>query len=195
MDLQSLLFHFAQNPLLLFFLAAYIGGEELIIPLAVLVGQGLWDVETLFTVCFVATVLADITWFLLGRHGVQRRKFFQKYQHRFEKASTFFRRIAKSEMGILLTTKFIYGTRIFSIIFLSLEGLALPKFILLNSIVTFIWLSCIVTIGWMIGRGSSLFLNIYKHPVYIGLGLITLIVLFHTARHYFAKRFLPELEK
>jgi len=195
MDLDSLISHFVQNPLLLFFLAAYIGGEELIVPLAVLVGQGLWNVESLFIACLVATILADTTWFLLGRHGVQRRKFFQKYQYRFEKASVYFRKIAKSEFGILLTTKFIYGTRIFSIIFLSIEGLALPKFIFLNSIVTFIWLSCIVMVGWMIGKGSSLFLNIYKHPIYIGLGLIGLIVLFRVTRHYFAKRILPELEK
>lgn len=188
-------FQFAEHPIILFFLAAYIGGEELIVPLAVLVGQGLWSVETLFITCFIATVLADASWFLLGRHGVRQRKFFQKYEHRFERASVFFRKIAKSELGILLTTKFIYGTRIFSIIFLSLEGLALPKFIIINSLVTFIWLSCIVTLGWMIGRGSSLFLNIYRHPVYITLGLILIVVLFHVIRHYFSRKFLPELEK
>lgn len=195
MDFSSLVSQFAQHPIILFFIAAFFGGEELIVPLAVLVGQGLWDVQTLFAVCYLATLISDAGWFLLGRHGVRQRKFFQKYEQRFEKASAFFRRIARSEMGILLTTKFIYGTRIFSIIFLSLEGLSLPRFVGINAIVSFVWLTCVITLGWMIGRGSSFFLNIYRHPIYMTLGLILLIVLFHVVRHAFAKRFLPELEK
>lgn len=195
MDFHTLLSQFAQHPVILFFLAAYLGGEEIIVPLAVLVGQGLWDVGTLFVVCYIATVLADASWFLLGRHGVRETHFFRKYEHRFQKASVLFRKIARSELGILLTTKFIYGARIFSIIFLSLEGVSLSRFVLLNSFVVFIWLSCVITVGWMIGRGSSFFLSIYRHPVYLSAGLIVLIVIFHTARHIITKKFLPELEQ
>lgn len=195
MELSTLFQKFAEYPVILFFLSAFFGGEELIIPLAILVGHGLWSLQLLFLVCFIATLFADVSWFLLGRHGVQKRKFFQKYQRRFEKASKFFRRIAKSEMGILLTTKFIYGTRIFSIIFLSIEGVALSRFVKLNSLVTFIWLSCIVFLGWMIGRGSALFLNLSQHRFYIGAGILLIIIVFHYLRHYFAHRFLPELEE
>jgi len=196
MDIQFLLNTLRDHPIILFFLAAYIGGEEMIIPLAILVGHGLWSLWLLFTVCFIGTLFADLTWFLLGRHGIQKRRFFQRYKEKYTKMSTFIRKLAKTEIGLLLITKFIYGTRIFTIILISLEGLSINKFIKINSLVILIWLPIITGIGWMIGRGSSLFVNLYEHPIELSVGIIAIIVLFHIARNYLSKKLLPkELQK
>ncbi len=191
MNFHFLLSQLIDHPIILFFISAYFGGEELIIPLAILVGHGLWDFQTLFITTFISTLIADLTWFMLGRHGIQKRKFFERYQHRYKKISHFIRKIAKSELKLLLITKFIYGTRIFSIIYLSLEGLSVSKFLKLNFFVILIWLSTITGMGWMVGKGSAFFVNIYEHPLILIAGILVLVFLFHFIRNYFSQKFLP----
>jgi len=191
MDFHFLLSQLVDHPIILFAISAYIGGEELIIPLSILVGHGLWDLQTLFIATFISTIMADLTWFLLGRHGIQKHRLFERHKHRYKKISKFIRKISKSEFKLLLITKFIYGTRIFSIIYLSLEGLSISKFLKLNFFVVSIWLSAIIGMGWMIGKGSTFFVNIYEHPLILTTGILILIFIFHFGRNYFSQKFLP----
>ena len=100
--------------------------------------------------------------------------------------------MSKTELELLLVTKFIYGTRIFTIISFSTRGIPLFKFTYLNSLVIAVWLSCILGIGWLIGHGSSLFLDIYKNPVQTSIGLILLMVIFNILRHFISKYLLSK---
>lgn len=188
MELQNLLDHFKENPQLLFFLAALIGGEELIVPLAFLVGTGLWDFPTLFIFCAIGTVIADTAWFLLGRHGIQKSTLFKKHAEKYQKVKTLIKKIAHREFNLLLITKFIYGTRIFTIIHLSLEETHLYRFVALNSIVILLWLSVILNIGWWAGKGSSTLSSLYEHPLYLGLGIIVTLLIFHLFRNLVSKK-------
>lgn len=183
MELQNLLDHFTKNPQLLFFLAALMGGEELIVPLAFLVGTGLWDWPTLFIFTAIGTLVADVGWFLLGRHGIQKSALFKKNTEKYKKVTTLIKKIADHEFNLLLITKFIYGTRIFTIIHLSLEETHLSRFIALNSVVILLWLTVILNIGWWAGKGSSFLSSLMEHPLYMGLGVPTTLALFHIFRN------------
>lgn len=48
----------------------------------------------------------------------------------------------------LLFIKFLYGTRIITIMYLSIHRLRFRTFFLFNAIGTFLWLLVMVTIGW-----------------------------------------------
>ncbi len=191
MGIDFLFSSLANHPIVLFFVLAFIGGEESIIPLAIIVGGGRWDIKTLFVVSFVSTMCADLTWFLLGRHGIKEHRLFKRHQNNYNKISLFIRKISKNDFVLLLITKFIYGTRIFSIIYLSLEGVSVTKFFRMNFLVILVWLPVIVGGGFMIGRGSSLFSDIHKHPIYLSISILLLVIAFHFVRSYFSKKFLP----
>lgn len=188
MDLQNLLDQFTENPQLLFFLAALIGGEELIVPLAFLVGTGLWDVPTLFIFTAIGTLVADVGWFLLGRHGIQKSALFKRHTEKYKKVTAMIKKIADHEFNLLLITKFIYGTRIFTIIHLSLEETHLYRFIALNSIVIVVWLTVIINIGWWAGKGSRILSSLMEHPLYMGLGVLTTLAIFHVFRNIVGKK-------
>lgn len=188
MDLQSFLNHFQENPQLLFFFAALIGGEELIVPLAFLVGTGLWDIPSLFIFSAIGTIVADVAWFLLGRHGIQKTAFFKRHSGKHEQVKKLIRKVAKHEFNLLLLTKFIYGARIFTIIHLSLEETHLYRFIALNSIVIVVWLTVIINIGWWAGRGSTWLTSLVEHPLALVLGVLATLVLFHLGRNLVGKK-------
>ena len=192
--LDSLLTTFNTYPLVIYFVAAVLGGEELLIPLAILTGHGFGDFFGLYAMGFLGTLLSDCLWFLLGRHGLQQRKIFQRHHGRYEVVSKTIRKLAKTDVGLLMVTKFIYGTRIFTILYLSVEGTSFPRFVKIMIPIILVWLLCVVGMGWLIGKGSTFFLNIYEHPMIASLCFVSLLLLFHFVRHSFSKKFLPNQE-
>lgn len=191
MDASSLIDSFRDQPFLLFFLASFIGGEELMIPLAFLVGTGLWDFPTLFTACFLGTLVSDTLWFSLGRHGIQKTRLFQKYKEKYIKVEAFFAKISKSDCAILLISKFLYGTRIFMLFHFGIGGTPKSKFLLMNMGVITVWLPLVLGLGWFAGKGSTFFTQLYSHPAWVLIGLGLVIVLYHVLRNQLAKRVLP----
>lgn len=191
MDISSLIEHFKDQPFLLFLIASFVGGEELMIPLAFLVGTGLWDFPTLFAACFLGTLVADTLWFLLGRHGIQKSKLFQKHKERYKKVEAFFAKISKNDFVVLLISKFLYGTRIFMLFHFGIGGMPKGKFLLMNIGVIVAWLPLVLALGWFAGRGSSTITRLYEHPAWVLVGVGLALVLFHVIRNQIAKRVLP----
>lgn len=181
MELHGLIQQFAHRPDLIFFLGAAIGGQELILPLAFLVGQGLWSLPHLFVIAFIATILVDLMWFTLARLG-RKWPWLQKITHKDGNIKKFVQKLSKHEAGLLLVTKFLYGTRVVSVLYLSLDGLKMLRFLLLNMLVTLPWLSIIIAVGWLAGRGSTFFGNILKHPALLTIGAVVLVLVFQWVR-------------
>lgn len=181
MDLHALIHHYARHPEWIFFIASALGGQEMILPLAFLVGQGFWSLRMLFIVTFFATIMVDLFWFGLARLG-REWKWLKRFSHEDSKVKKFVNRLAKDEATLLLLTKFIYGTRVISVLYLSLGGLKVLRFILLNILVTIPWLLLIISIGWLAGRGFSFFGNIVRHPALFTIGVVGLVLLFQWAK-------------
>ncbi len=188
MEIQDFIDHFAEYPFVLFFLAALLGGEEIIFPLAFLVGRAWWDLELLILGSFIGTMVSDLAWFLLGRHGIQKTKFFQKHTAKYEIAKKLFQKLAKHEFNLMLITKFIYGTRIMTIFHLSIGGMSIIRFLSYSACTISLWLNVVIGIGWWAGKGSVFLNKLYEHPASLVLSLISLLVLFHIARHLISKK-------
>lgn len=191
MELHGLIEHYSRQPDALFFVAAVVGGQEMILPLAFLVGEGFWNVPHLFAVTFIATLAVDLFWFGLARMG-RHWKWLHHFTHDDGRVKKFVKRLSKSEATLLLVTKFMLGTRVVSVLYLSLDGLKTLRFMLLNFLVTIPWLTLIIAIGWLAGRGSSFFGNIMRHPILLTIGVVALVLLFQWTRKLIEKKLITE---
>ena len=131
------------------FFGAFFFGETVIISSALVVfAQGL-SVPIAFIIAFLGTVLSDTVWFLLGtsviRKRLERNGTWQKNQQFIERLNAVFGRFP---FLILLVIKFLYGTRILTIVYLSVRKLPLWQFIVFNAAGTVLWLSVLFGLSY-----------------------------------------------
>lgn len=68
----------------------------------------------------------------------------------------------KNPFVTMFITKFIYGTRIITLVYMAREKLKFGKFIVYNLLVTFVWMSVITALGLMIGASVSASISMFK---------------------------------
>lgn len=145
----------SQHSWIIFF-GAFFFGETLIIPAAALAAHGHFGVFAVAGWAYLGTVVSDALWFLLARpaHRLLSRRV--ETNRRYELALRWVdRRFGKRPEMALLFIKFVYGTRIATISYLSMRGLKLRRFAALNGIGTGVWIVVIVAVGWLAGKGIA----------------------------------------
>lgn len=131
------------------FLGSVIFGETIILAASFLAGQGIWSIYTVFWVTFLGTVSSDCLWFYFGRRLSRKSEEWQEKQGKYKKLLAFLERLTRGRAFLsLLFIKFLYGTRIITIMYLSIHRLRFRTFLLFNAIGTFLWLLVMVSIGW-----------------------------------------------
>lgn len=105
---------------------------------------------------FAGTLTADIAWFAAANRSLGRfaRDLDQRREHS-DALAWLDRRSGVRPARMLLFVKFVYGTRILSIAYLSSRGVSGRDFVLYDAIGTAVWLAAIVPAGWLVGRGVS----------------------------------------
>ncbi len=163
-------------PIPLFLIGSFFLGEEVILSFAFLAGQGVFDLTTLYLCCSLATIASDGVWFLLGHYSKRRNNFVHRLYERHVNLIPLLHRWEKRPFILLFVTKFIYGTRIFTILYVAFRGMSFKKFMFYIIPCILILQAVVIGGGWLAGRGSLLFLNIYKDGSLV-LGLILLLML------------------
>lgn len=131
------------------FLGSVIFGETIILAAAFLAGQGMWSIYTVFWVTFLGTISSDCVWFYFGRRLSKKSDEWQEKQAKYKKLLAFLERLTHGRAFLsLLFIKFLYGTRIITIMYLSIHKLRFRTFLLFNAIGTFFWLLVMVALGW-----------------------------------------------
>lgn len=160
------------------FLGAFFFGETVIISAAFLAGHGVWSLYTVFLLSFLGTIISDSLWFLFGstilrfltrwKRGRKKVKELEKEEVPLKKHTPFF---------VLLFIKFLYGTRILTIIYLSSRKMSFGLFTLFNAIGTTIWLLIMLTIGWIAAKGTHQFSPLLQKTEYaLSILAVTLIL-------------------
>lgn len=189
MDIASTTFALLQTyelPVVL--LGAFFLGESVLIPAAFLAGQGMWSLTEVFIVAYVGTLLSDAVWFWFGprifafAHGFEAVKkksdiFLPKIEH-----------LGNQPFHLLLVSKFVYGTRILTIIYLSKRVTTLA-FTLYNLLGTFLWLLAVMLVGYLAGKSIVNLLPIFSDAKYLALGILILIVAINLGNALMRKRF------
>ena len=177
------------------FFGGFFFGETVIIPAAFLAGQNILSLPEVFWLAFLGTVCADTLWFLAG-------PILWKFAHRFEtiskRSEAVLKRLdelyANQPFRALLVSKFIYGTRFLTVIYLSLERVSALRFLVMNFLSTLLWLIAIIAIGWLAGKSIVNLLPIISDVKYALLLIVLLIIGLKLAPIWFQKKVMHEEE-
>ena len=171
------------------FLGALIGGEETILVITTLSAQGIIPFWVVAVFSFLGTVVSDTLWFFVGKtplYGklISLSSFKNGYSRLVRMMDTVFH---GNFFMALLVTKFLYGTRIVTIMYISKKDLSFLFFTIYNSLTTIIWLSVILTIGWFAGKGVSVLLKVTENIQIVAVVVIVFIAAFYILRIWINK--------
>lgn len=135
------------------FVGTFFLGESVVLTASALAAQGSWSVMVVAAWAFAGTVASDTLWFRTARAGLDRWST-GKRAERLARATFRLDRLAGDHPHRALTfVKFVYGTRVASIVYMAIRQVPATTFVLFDSIGTAIWLAVMIPIGWGIGLG------------------------------------------
>ena len=155
--------------------------EELVLFLAILSGKGGIPFWAVFFFGLLGALCIDTLYFIIARTKfityLRKIKFVSKS---FRKMPKFVRNFGdKNNLGNLIISKFIYGTRMISIMAISIKGIKFGKFFAYDLIALIIWGVILLPLGWLAGRGITLFLHVAKNLEKLFLITLLIIIIYH----------------
>lgn len=147
---------FAGFSLPLFSIGAVMFGEVAILPFAFLAGQGAFPLSMVILGSFMGMLASDAFWFFIPRttwgqnlqaHGRANYAQYRQLEQRIERFSR------GSDILILLLSKAMVGTRLLTVLYLSVRQLTFRRFIVLAAIANACWATLVALIGWFAGVG------------------------------------------
>ena len=165
---------------LIIFFGVMIGGEVILLPAVFLASLGLMNIFGVIVFGLAGTMISDSGWYLAGKKAKGKNYFsriinYEKYRPRIDLWKNKFNNY---NAKILILSKFVYGTRIITLMSSGYQKLPYEKFLKFNFIGSFLWLAFIVVLGYGMGL-SWQYLKIYGDYVqYLALfGLLALFVI------------------
>jgi len=190
MSFESLLLVFVNYPKIITFVGSVLGGESVILFLSALSGQGAISLWVVYVFCFFGTIFSDSLWFLIPKSRFFKRivgqrvisKGYTKIVEAIDKISH------KKNLVFFVVAKFLYGTRIIFILYISDKNFKYRKFLAYDSFATAFWLGVLIPIGWLSGRGLKKFVDIFN-DVQLGMSItIGIVLVFYIARQIIDKK-------
>jgi len=140
------------------FIGSFLFGETIIISASVIAFRLDWPIFSVFAAAFFGTVISDMIWYTLGKKILHFSKMrgtslYEKYQHRFDALAKLIP--FEKPFFVLLYIKFLYGTRILTLLYLSMHRMKMTKFIVFETIGTVIWLGSLMLIAFLSASGVS----------------------------------------
>lgn len=137
-------------------LCAFSFGESVIISAGFLAATGVLLLPNVYILALIGTLISDSIWFLFGHLILSRPKRLQQSSERYQRVVSRIEHITGDKpFLILLFMKFLYGTRILTILYLSHRKLGFGTFLFFDAIGTMVWLAVMLGIGWLAGRGIT----------------------------------------
>lgn len=134
----------------------------------------LWIV---FLACYLGVMLADSILFLFGKWIFQKLENNKRFEAKYYRVSSFIDDVLFKNLFLnLALIKFISGTRVIGIIYLSKQNKKYPSFFIADIFANLIWLIFFGTVGIAIAKGLSLIKYLFHNlEVVIILGIILII--------------------
>ncbi len=176
--LETLAIQLASNAILFFFLAligtALWGDASLIFFVAFSVNYqiSLWLV---FFAAYIGTMIGDSLWFALGKYLEPKIEKNEKLKKSYVKIAEIIELVfGKRHLLALTIVKYLYGTRVITIIYLAKQKIGYKKFLFYDFISTFGWVIGMGFIGWLVGVGFI----VLRTAKNIQLGIAAVIIFF-----------------
>lgn len=160
------------------FLGAALGGEVALFALSFLAAQGIISPYALVALSFFGTISSDSVWFLLGRTKTAIKIISHRYANSTITAiAQAVKKVSReSHLLALIFAKFLVGTRIVMLLYISKTEFSFKQFICYNAVATVSWLLVVIPIGFLSGLGFTYIAEVF-HNIYAGVGFVFLILI------------------
>lgn len=193
--IQNHLGFISQNSAFICFIGGFLAGEEMLLILTYLANAGHFPFWHLMVFTFLGITLCDFTFYFIGK-----LKLVQSYinnskrlSHSFDKISNIYYNVCKhSTWKILLYTKFIYGTRLISLVYLGMRNVSVKEFLRLNIIIGISWLLIVVSIGIILSESIELIINTFHSIQMVSLFILVFIIVGIYIKKWIEKRILSQ---
>jgi len=163
------------------FLGTIIGGEIVILAAVFLAALGMLNIYLVIILGMLGVVISDSFWYFIGtrikgRLNQSTKTFFPKrYQYRIE---LFKDRFVEHYAKFLVASKFVYGTRIVTLITSGYQKIPYRKFLMFNFIGSMIWIVIIVFLGYIMGFSWNYLAKYNEYSkYYVIFGILILFML------------------
>ena len=174
------------------FLGILAFGSAVLLPSVYLVATGHLDPGVLVGVTLAATLVSDVTWYVVGRVVPRERivgsRFLRRQGPRLEGFTGFFR---DHGLVILLGSRFLYGCKIAIDLVCGLERMRIARYLVGCLVATSLWLAALLSFGYLIApaAGESAFLRGASSARVLGLvALACFVALWMLARNLTLRR-------
>lgn len=176
--LRELIVNYPSFQYVTIFLGTAFGGEIALFTLAFLAAQKIISPYALVIFSLLGTIFSDSMWFLLGRTESAKKFIYHRYTN--STITIIAEAVSKVSRGshflALIFAKFLVGTRIVMLLYLSNLSFSFNEFIRYNVVATLIWLATVIPIGYLSGLGFTYVAGVFQN-LYAGLGFIVLVLI------------------
>jgi len=160
------------------FLGGLFAGEEVVMTLAFLAANGFISIWVVLIFCFIGMFLCDIFFYGLGKlKYIQDLRRFERVHKISRKIDSFVRKLSKdSPFRALLYTKFIFGTRLITLIYLGFRKTPFKLFFISDFLVGLLWIAIVVSLGWFAGSSFKFILETFKNVQFALLFIVAFIL-------------------
>lgn len=194
MNIETLIPLFANYGILILILGGILGGEEVIISLVFLASLGTFPLWWVIVFVTIGELIADTLVFTIGRTGLFDRMIrHKKVGKLYDKADRLIMKISKESVFLtIMYSKFIYGIRIFTLLYLGSKKIKWQKYMYSETTVLLIWMTATVAIGWVAGVSVHKISQIFKNVETTLLSLIGLIVIVYFVKKWIYSKLLEK---
>lgn len=159
------------------FLGAFILSESVILAFSFFSAQGYFSLKDVFIFSFLGAISCDILWFLGGRYFLKFVLKIPFFKYPYDKFYFFMDKFSmRKKLAFFLLFKFLYGLQPFVIVYFS-TFMKFKRFLIYELIGVSIWLTAIISIGWITGKGAYYLIGAYKSFNYALLILVFLVII------------------
>lgn len=144
-------------------------GNFFIFAASALIANGTFEFWKVLVCVFIGVNITDLFWFFVGKSRIinyfhlRLKDYSGSYKNLENKIRNSGDGRKKSKFFVLLFSKYIYGIEALMVVFFSKMGMTFKKFLFYNIPVSIIWVSTLVSIGWMAGRGYIELVRVYDN--------------------------------
>lgn len=162
------------------FFSTIFGGENGVLFVSFLAGQGFFYLPYIILFSFFAMILLDSFWFFFSKTRIfGKLKKWKKISKQYSSVQEHINKItAGKDMLLLLIAKFLIGTRILVILYLSSKDMPFSKFTKYNTPPTLIWAIFLGVSGWLAGRGFEIVWRLFN-SIKIAISFLILIIILY----------------
>ena len=191
-DIEAIILHnlIMYLPPAVFVVAAFFGDAGIVASFVFALRTQVPILEVLLA-AVLGTLIADTIWYYFGKSILSflRKRFHRYYKNEERMLKAVNKYIPANKPGrLLLVTKFMYGTRVLTIIYLSFNRLAFKRFALLDSIATFFYLGTLFIATKLFVVGTYKLLSSVNDVVIALIALVLSFILVRAISEWLIKK-------